>query len=96
MNVSRTVVEDIRNRFAKSLIIEIRVDPIVLIERLARRGRENSEVQKERFGRSASLVAMPAPDVVIDNNGEADAAITGFIKVLQSLENVRQPDAEAS
>lgn len=91
-NVSRTVVEEIRHRFPKSLIIEIRVDPIVLIDRLARRGRESADVQSERFRRSASLAAMPLADIVIDNNGEADVALAHFIRALEGLQRGSRPD----
>ncbi|OYU48449.1 MAG: phosphonate metabolism protein/1,5-bisphosphokinase (PRPP-forming) PhnN [Rhizobiales bacterium PAR1] len=91
-NVSRTVVEEIRHRFLKSLVVEIRVDPIVLIERLARRGRESADAQAERFRRSASLAAMPTADLVIDNTGEAEVALAHFIKVLERLRGGSRPD----
>lgn len=94
-NVSRTIVEEIRNRFARSLIIEIRVDPIVLIDRLAQRGRENADVQSERFRRSASLGAIAIPDVVIDNNGAPAIAIAQLVKRLESLCHEPREHAEA-
>lgn len=85
-NVSRTVIGEIRSRFSRCLVIEIRVDPAVLIGRLAQRGRENHDAQEARFQRSAGLTGLPAPDLVIDNNGEPEAAIAWFVKVLQSLD----------
>jgi ribose 1,5-bisphosphokinase len=94
-NVSRTVIGEIRSRFARSLILEIRVDPIMLIDRLARRGRESAEGQSERFRRSQSLAEVPVPDVVIDNNGTLDAAIAQFVTALDALSHKDFGQAQA-
>jgi len=84
-NVSRLVVPDIRARFARSVIVEIRVDAAVLAMRLSARGREDEIEQKARLVRTQSLGGDLQPDVVIDNNHHIDEAIAAFMGVLVRL-----------
>ncbi|MEQ8831564.1 MAG: phosphonate metabolism protein/1,5-bisphosphokinase (PRPP-forming) PhnN [Alphaproteobacteria bacterium] len=68
-NLSRGVIDTVRQRFERRRIIVVTADPSILAERLAGRGRESAAEISERLARAP--YEMPdGPDVtIVQNNG---------------------------
>jgi phosphonate metabolism protein PhnN/1,5-bisphosphokinase (PRPP-forming) len=81
-NVSRSVVDEARQRFAPLRIIVVTAPPAVLAERLAGRGRESAADIAARLDRAP--YAMPVgPDVwTVDNGGTVAAGVAAFVAAL--------------
>jgi ribose 1,5-bisphosphokinase len=69
-NVSRTVVEAARRRYANVVAVLVTAPPAVLADRLAARGRASDGGVTERMTRNELAGAAGRPDVVIDNVGD--------------------------
>lgn len=83
VNVSRTVIEAARQRFARLTVVVVTAPADVLAARLERRGRETADEIAERVARAA-LGLPTGPDVVtIDNDGPLERAVAAFIAVLR-------------
>jgi ribose 1,5-bisphosphokinase len=67
-NVSRTVIDALRKRYAEVLVVAVTAPPEVLAERLAMRARGSDGAIGLRLGRSVDDVA--APDLTIANVGD--------------------------
>jgi ribose 1,5-bisphosphokinase len=81
-NVSRTVLDDARRRFAPVAVIEVTARPAVLAARLAARGRETTAEIAKRLER-AGAIAVAGGDVRrIDNSGTMDEGIAAFLAAL--------------
>ena len=79
LNVSRTIVPLLRERYRNLTVIVISVDPLRLGQRLAGRGRETQAEIQRRIAR-ARQEKVTGPDVVeIDNNGPLQDAIDRFV-----------------
>lgn len=83
-NVSRTVVEEARRRFAPMLLVAIAASSETLAARLAARGREDTGDIAARLARGGGLT-LCAADLVIDNDGPLDDAVESFVAVLRPL-----------
>jgi phosphonate metabolism protein PhnN/1,5-bisphosphokinase (PRPP-forming) len=95
VNVSRSVVDEARQRFQPAKIILVTAPVPVLAERLARRGRENAAAIAERLAR-AGYPAPEGPDVVvIDNGGVVEEAVAVFVAALAAASIDPQPAAAA-
>lgn len=68
VNVSRTVLDDLRRAYANVVVVAITAPPEVLAERLAARARVSDGSIRERLDRSVSASA----DVTIVNAGSPD------------------------
>lgn len=77
-NVSRTVIGELRRRYADVLVIEVTAPAAVLSERLSARGRPEDGDLDRRIGRSAEMRDVH-PDVRIVNATSRDAAVSAFI-----------------
>ncbi|MFC4625035.1 phosphonate metabolism protein/1,5-bisphosphokinase (PRPP-forming) PhnN [Daeguia caeni] len=85
-NVSRRVLENIRQTFPRHSIVMITARPEILAERLIARGRETAEQITERLSREATFDAAKEADVFrIDNSGSAQSSIALFVDHLQKL-----------
>ncbi len=82
-NVSRTVVDEARQRFAPVLVVAIHASPETLATRLAARGRENP-AQIERRLERAGVPALET-DFDIDNDGPIEIAVDAFVTMLCDL-----------
>ena len=82
VNVSRSVVEAARTRFAPLRILVVTAPEQVLARRLAGRGRETADDIAARLARAP--YALPeGPDVcVIDNGGRVEDSIAAFLAAL--------------
>jgi ribose 1,5-bisphosphokinase len=69
-NVSRTVVEAVRKRYAHVMTILVTAPKNILAERLAARDRASDGRILERLARSDIAGASCRPDVIINNIGE--------------------------
>lgn len=78
-NVSRTVVEDAKERFRPAHVILVTASPAILAARLHARGRESGEDIGERLDRAPPVAA----DTVILNDGALEPAIEAFVKALK-------------
>lgn len=81
-NVSRTVVQEARQRFASVRVIEVTAPPEILAQRLAQRGREGAADVAARL-RRAPVPGIAAEDVTtIVNDGDLAEAAARFIAAL--------------
>lgn len=81
-NVSRTVVEDARSRYARVLVVEVTARPEILAGRLQQRQREGAQAQARRLDRAAGAGIAIRADVVIDNSERLEAAVDQFLRIL--------------
>jgi ribose 1,5-bisphosphokinase len=80
-NVSRTVVDAVREAYANVMVVSIAAPPEVLAERLAARAR-SSDGQIERRIRRAADVAS-APDVTINNAGNVQDHARELVRIIR-------------
>ena len=79
-NVSRTVIETVRERYARVVVVMVTAPPEVLAARLAQRGRASDGPIAARAGR---VVAKDfGPDIVIDNVGPVEDATERLLDVI--------------
>ena len=80
-NLSRTVLPELRSRYASPLVIEITAPPEILARRLAHRGRAEDGDLRGRVARSAALPPIAA-DTVVVNDGDLAAATRLFLAAI--------------
>ncbi len=78
LNVSRTVIEQARQLFPNRRIIYITARTEVLMQRLAKRGREDMEQQAKRLARANSYMPLGEDVWVIDNSGSLELGVRAF------------------
>ena len=87
VNLSRSVIDDIRTRFPNRLILVVTASPDILAQRLSVRGRESAADIEARLRRAPPLFPH-GPDVVtIQNNGSLADAEAAFIAALNQRES---------
>jgi ribose 1,5-bisphosphokinase len=79
-NVSRTVVEDVRARYAHVIVVMVTAPPEVLAARLAQRERSGDGPVAARVGRV--ITKDFSPDIVISNTGSIEAATGRFVDLI--------------
>jgi ribose 1,5-bisphosphokinase len=77
-NVSRGVIDEVRRRYARTLVVLVTARPDALAARLAARGRDDGVSRRKRLDRAAALKDAFAPDATIDNDGALDEAVARF------------------
>lgn len=83
VNVSRSILDEARARFAPLAIIRIEASRARLAERLAGRGREDDEAIAARLARSDAHVP-DNPDVdVLHNEGTREEGIAAFVALIR-------------
>jgi len=80
-NVSRTIIETARARYADVAVVEITAAPGVLAARLAARRRTSDGPLAMRLDRASAFADLRA-DVTIDNGGRLEDAATHFMAFL--------------
>ena len=84
-NVSRTVIDEARLRYARRRVIGITAPTAVVAERLAARGRETAGEIEKRLGRAA-LTTPPGTDVIeFRNNRPLAESAAAFVALLREL-----------
>ncbi|MEM6670320.1 MAG: phosphonate metabolism protein/1,5-bisphosphokinase (PRPP-forming) PhnN [Pseudomonadota bacterium] len=81
-NVSRSVIERARTRFAPVRVLVITAAAPVLAARLAARGRENEQQIADRLTRSTYQAPQGEDVVWIDNGGDLDTGVAAFLGAL--------------
>jgi len=84
VNGSRGAWGVIQQVFPSAAAVEIRVDPVILEQRLQSRGRESAPEIEARLLRASALKSRFEADVVIDNSGlleTAGAALVEYMKM---------------
>ena len=82
LNMSRRLISEAKERWPHTVVIEVHVEQDKLLQRLQARGREDIEAIQSRLARDVKIRPEDV-DHVIDNSGELDAAIKGFLRVLE-------------
>jgi len=85
VNVSRTVVEKARELYKNLKVVFIYVPLEITINRIKKRGRERSELLKERIERAKNYQLFPEADFVVDNSGELNEAIDQLLNFILSV-----------
>ena len=83
-NVSRAVVDELRQRYRSSLVVLVTARPETLAARLAARGREDGASRRERLERAAVAELAIEPDATIDNDGALDEAVARLCNLVVS------------
>lgn len=82
VNVSRSVVDAVRQRYRPLIVVSVVARREVVAERLLRRNRETAEDIDRRLARG-DVFAVDGPDVVqIDNSGPIEAAGEALLRLL--------------
>ncbi|WP_158554725.1 phosphonate metabolism protein/1,5-bisphosphokinase (PRPP-forming) PhnN [Methylovirgula sp. 4M-Z18] len=84
VNVSRTMIPQIEDLFARVLVVHVSCDPDILARRIAARGREDAAEIKRRLAREAPLSVTNATLVPLTNNGTLEEAAARFTAILSS------------
>lgn len=82
-NLSRAVLEALRNRYANVLVVEVTASPETLASRLASRGRESREEVLARLSRARGLPKLAGNAACIDNSGPREVAGERFVALLR-------------
>jgi ribose 1,5-bisphosphokinase len=85
VNVSRTIIAEVANRYQNAVVIEITADPAVREARLSARGREAAEDIRQRTRREVVTPAHPLPLRVIRNDGRISDTGDEFCNLLMGL-----------
>jgi ribose 1,5-bisphosphokinase len=84
-NASRAICPHIKALFVHCLIVHITASEHILSQRLALRGREESNQREGRLARSKALEQAFEADIRIENNGSLDEAIQQFVQAVLAL-----------
>jgi ribose 1,5-bisphosphokinase len=82
-NVSRAVVNQLRERYAQFTVVLVTAPRDALVSRLAARGRESDGNVAGRLGRTAPAIDDVAPDITIENIGDPQAGARRLAEVLR-------------
>ena len=73
-----------RARYRRSLVIAVAARPETLAARLAKRGRESPEAQRNRLERGDMAEVAMIPDRILDNDGALDEAVERLFEIVMS------------
>ena len=82
VNVSRTIVNDAREKYDNIKVVFIEVPFEVTLQRVTDRGRESGELLDMRVERARANQKFPEADFVVDNSGDLDDAINQFLNYI--------------
>ena len=92
VNVSRTIINDAKDKYRNLKVIFIYVPFEVSVNRLEERGRESGDGLKERIERARNNQDYDAADFVVDNSGNIDDVIklllNYIIKIVQKKDAI--------
>lgn len=82
VNVSRSVVDAVKERYRQVIVVSITADREAVAERLLQRGRESADDIDRRLERG-DAIAIEGSDVVeLDNSGPVEAAGEALLRIL--------------
>jgi ribose 1,5-bisphosphokinase len=82
VNVSRSIIDAARQRFADIRVVHVTAAPDILARRLQSRGRESAVDMAARLGRANAVEVTGSDVVLIDNSGLAEDAGKQLLSVL--------------
>lgn len=85
VNLSRGILDTVRERYANRVIVAVSVDPESLRKRLFARGRETAEEIEKRLSRVDFAVPDGADVVHVDNSGALEVAAERFCAVIAGV-----------
>ncbi|MGP4843953.1 ribose 1,5-bisphosphokinase [Marinobacter sp. 1Y8] len=90
VNGSRAYLPDAVAQYGSQLVaVWVKVDPLVLRDRLTARGRESVEAIDQRIARAARLdEIMPSSALVLANDGPLSDAVSGLLAIVQGREPI--------
>ncbi|MFX1410916.1 MAG: phosphonate metabolism protein/1,5-bisphosphokinase (PRPP-forming) PhnN [Promethearchaeota archaeon] len=88
VNVSRTIVQEAREKYENIKIIFIEVPFKITLQRLKSRERENEQGLHKRIERAQNNQTFPSADFTVDNSGDLEDAINQFLEFL--LKNINK------
>jgi ribose 1,5-bisphosphokinase len=83
-NVSRTVIPDLRSRYARVVAVLVTAPHEILAARLAARARGTDGSVSDRVARSATIGKAFEADIVIDNTGSIDEGARRLQNAIES------------
>lgn len=83
VNVSRAILDDLRQRYANICILSIRVSPSVLYQRLLARGRETEADIQKRLARASAFTCAGDNVIEIDNSRDLEVSTKHFIRTIE-------------
>ncbi|SNY92870.1 ribose 1,5-bisphosphokinase [Cohaesibacter sp. ES.047] len=87
-NGSRKTIPVLKEQLPNLLVVNLTVQPDILAQRLARRGRESAEDIKKRLERTAKLKnedLFGNETIHLDNSGSLDKAGRAFVELIEGL-----------
>ena len=87
VNVSRTVVDEAKQKYQKCKVVFVEVPFQIIKKRLQARGRENKAGLKERIERAEKNQKYLDADFIIDNSGSLESSVNQFLNNIKHLEN---------
>ena len=84
-NVSRRVIPDALQKYARARVVLVTADAAVRAARLAGRGRETAEQVAARLSREGAPVPAGVTPMVIDNSGTIEAGRAAFVEALARI-----------
>ncbi len=85
VNVSRTIVKKAREIYKNIKVVFIDVPLEIIIKRLNERGRESSELLKERIERAKNYPLYTEADFIVNNSGELNNAVDQLLHYITSV-----------
>ena len=82
VNVSRTIVDEAREKYENIKVVFIEVPFKITLQRVKDRGREKGELLDMRIERAKENQKFPEADFVVDNSGDLDDAIAQFLNYI--------------
>ena len=87
VNVSRTVVEEAKQKYEKCKVVFVEVPFHIISKRILERGREDKVGLIERIERAKQNLKYLNADFIIDNSGSLESAVNQFLTYIKQLEN---------
>ncbi len=92
VNVSRTIVNEAREKYENIKVIFIEVPFEITYQRIKDRKRESEDLLKQRIERARLNQKFPEADFVIDNSGDLEDAINAILKYILNIMNKKEKD----
>ncbi|MFW9970022.1 MAG: phosphonate metabolism protein/1,5-bisphosphokinase (PRPP-forming) PhnN [Candidatus Odinarchaeota archaeon] len=90
INVSRTVINNAREKYKNVRVVFIQVPFEITYQRIKDRKRESQDLLKKRIERARENQKFPDADFVIDNSGDLEDSIDAFLDYI--IENINEKE----
>lgn len=93
-NVSRTVIDDARNRLQPASVVLVTASAETLAARLAARGRESAADVAARLGRAEAYDVSGRDVAVVSNDGSVESGVSAMVNALEAASSAEWEAAE--